>query len=88
MPKKKTGLIKPQNEYDSILSGVVELLKQSRRLTARSINAIMTATYWEIGRRIVEIEQKGEERAEYGEKLLEASCRRFNQSFRTWFFSS
>ena len=45
MPKKKTGLIKPQNEYDSILSGVVELLEQSRRLTARSINAIMTATY-------------------------------------------
>ena len=57
----------------------VELLEQSRRLTARSINAIMTATYWEIGRRIVEIEQKGEERAEYGERTIKATCKRFNR---------
>jgi predicted nuclease of restriction endonuclease-like (RecB) superfamily len=68
MPKNK--LIKPQDEYDSILSDLSELLEQSRRMTARSVNAIMTATYWEIGRRIVEIEQKGEERAEYGKELL------------------
>ena len=67
----KKELTKVENNYDSILSDVVELLEQSRRLTARSVNAIMTATYWEIGRRIVEVEQKGEERAEYGEKLLE-----------------
>lgn len=58
MPKKKIELVKSRNEYDSILSDLSELLKQSRRITARSINAIMTATYWEIGRRIVEIEQK------------------------------
>ncbi len=70
MPEKKSEVIKPETDYDSILSNVVELLEQSRRLTARSINAIMTATYWEIGRRIVEIEQKGEERAEYGEEIL------------------
>jgi hypothetical protein len=34
------------------------------------VNAIMTATYWEIGRRIVELEQGGEERAEYGDVLV------------------
>jgi hypothetical protein len=33
-------------------------------------NNILTATYWEIGRRIVEYEQKGQERAAYGERLL------------------
>lgn len=70
MPKKKAEIVKPQAEYDSILTDLVDLLEQSRRLTARSINAIMTATYWEIGRRIVEVEQKGERRAEYGEELL------------------
>jgi len=70
MTKRKTELVKPQDNYDSILSDVVELLEQSRRLTARSVNALMTATYWEIGRRIVEVEQKGEERAEYGEEFL------------------
>src|SRR6266446_3086088 len=34
------------------------------------VNAVMTATYWEIGRRIVEVEQRGKKRAEYGEALL------------------
>jgi predicted nuclease of restriction endonuclease-like (RecB) superfamily len=70
MAKKHAEIVKSQNSYDSILSELSELLEQSRRLTARSVNAIMTATYWEIGRRIVEIEQKGAERAEYGKELL------------------
>ena len=56
--------------YDVVLTGVVELLETARRTTARAVNSIMTATYWEIGRRIVEFEQKGEKRAEYGEELL------------------
>src|SRR5215831_16401027 len=58
-------------DYDEVLSGVVELLEQARRAAARSVNAIITATYWEIGRRIVEHEQGGEARAGYGEQLLE-----------------
>jgi hypothetical protein len=37
---------------------------------ARSINVLMTASYWEIGRRIVACEQGGAERAEYGEILV------------------
>jgi hypothetical protein len=35
----------------------------------------MTATYWEVGRRIVEFEQAGEQRAEYGEGLLRRLAR-------------
>lgn len=70
MAKKKAEIVKPEDDYNSILSDLSKLLEQSRRMTARSVNAIMTATYWEIGRRIVEVEQKGEERAEYGEELL------------------
>ncbi len=37
--------------------------------SARSVNALMTATYWEIGR-LVEFEQQGQERAEYGEAII------------------
>jgi DUF1016 N-terminal domain len=36
------------------------------------VNTLMTATYWEIDRRIVEHEQAGEKRAGYGEELIEA----------------
>ncbi len=57
--------------YEATLAEVVELLESARRAAARSVNAIMTATYWEIGRHIVEHEQAGEKRAEYGTGLLE-----------------
>ena len=56
--------------YDSVLSGIVDLLDTARRASARTVNAIMTATYWELGRRIVECEQGGRGRANYGDELL------------------
>ncbi len=49
--------------YDSMLTEVVRLLEDSRRASARAVNAVMTATYWEVGRRIVEGEQSGAKRA-------------------------
>ena len=57
--------------YDTVLIGVAELLESSRRITARATNAIMTATYWEIGRRIVEFEQGGKDKADYGKQIVE-----------------
>jgi predicted nuclease of restriction endonuclease-like (RecB) superfamily len=62
--------IMPEN-YDNIRAGIVELLKAARSAAARNVNSIITATYWEIGRRIVTLEQGGEHRAEYGEQLIE-----------------
>jgi len=56
--------------YDAMLSGLSGLLERARHASARAVNAIMTATYWEIGRRIVEYEQAGAVRAEYGSALL------------------
>jgi predicted nuclease of restriction endonuclease-like (RecB) superfamily len=61
----------PLAGYDTILSGLVALLEGARRISARAVNSVMTATYWEVGRRIVEFEQGGKKRAEYGEMLLE-----------------
>jgi hypothetical protein len=57
--------------YDGFVGEIADLLAAARRASARAVNALMTATYWEIGRRIVEFEQGGAERAEYGEELLE-----------------
>jgi len=56
--------------YEHLVTDIGELLEAARRTTTRSVNAIMTATYWEVGRRIVEFEQGGEARAQYGRKLL------------------
>lgn len=59
-----------REEYGKLVSEIGGLLEQARRGAARAVNAILTATYWEIGRRIVEHEQEGKARAEYGEELL------------------
>lgn len=56
--------------YAGIHGGIVELLDAARQAAARSVNALMTASYWEIGRRIVEAEQQGKRRAGYGEQLI------------------
>jgi len=56
--------------YDLFVREIEGLLAEARRHTIRSVNAILTAVYWEIGRRVVEFEQSGSARAEYGEHLL------------------
>lgn len=57
-------------DYGNLLGDLVSLLEMARRASIRAVNAVMTATYWEIGRRIVESEQRGEGRADYGQELL------------------
>jgi len=61
--QKKTRKPVIMEDYDGLLSGVISLIDEARRVSSRTTNAIMTATYWEIGRRIVESEQAGKRRA-------------------------
>ena len=78
-PSRATGKAKPAKailpavsvDYGQLVSDISALLEQSRRMAARSVNAVLTATYWHIGRRIVEHEQGGKATSDYGEKLLE-----------------
>ena len=57
--------------YEAVFGDVSKIIDAARESAARSVNAAMTAAYWLIGRRIVEFEQAGEERAEYGAALIE-----------------
>lgn len=84
---KQTSLFNDDDEaYSSLITEIVDLLDTARKSAARSINSIMTATYWEIGRRIVQTEQKGEAKAEYGaaviEQLAEDLTTQFGRGFR------
>ena len=72
--KKLAAKTKPV-AYPTLLTGIGALLEESRRAVVRAANCFMTATYWEVGRRIVEFEQGGKRRAEYGEELLERLSR-------------
>ncbi len=73
------------DSYGDIHSAIVQLLEDARRAAARSVNALMTASYWEIGRRIVEAEQGGQERAEYGDQIIKRLAKdlttRFGRGF-------
>lgn len=63
---------KPAPRYDNILAGMVDLLENARRASARAVNSIITATYWEIGRRIVEVEQVNRRQKDYyGDFIVE-----------------
>lgn len=71
MAKKRTSpAASGDADYQTFLVGMADFLEQARRIAARSVNALMTATYWEVGHRIVEHEQEGQRRADYGEQLL------------------
>ncbi len=71
-----------------MLSDVVSLLDRARRASARAVNHVITSTYWEIGRRIVEHEQKGSRRAEYGEQLMKQLARDLTDRFGRGFSQS
>lgn len=70
MTERTASAVPDQTDYAAVHGGIVALLESARRAAARSVNALMTASYWEIGRRIVEFEQGGRERASYGEALI------------------
>jgi predicted nuclease of restriction endonuclease-like (RecB) superfamily len=85
-PDTSGNLVKPNVAtmpagYVDVRSSIVELLNAARQAAARNVNALMTASYWEIGRRIVEAEQKGKRRAGYGEQLIERLSQDLTQAF-------
>ncbi len=81
-------IISTGETYATVLHAVIELMEAARHNAARSVNAIMTATYWEIGRRIVELEQGGASRAEYGKQMIERLAKDLSSRFGRGFQKS
>lgn len=71
-------MIEPVN---SLYSHIRQLLISARQTAVRNINTLQVLTYFEIGRLIVEHEQKGVKRAEYGEQILKALSKRLTNEF-------
>lgn len=69
------------NEISKVYTDIKELLEIARSKAYISVNSIMVETYWKIGQRIVEEEQGGEIRAEYGSKLIENLSRYLTDTF-------
>lgn len=64
-------VIKEQdNDLDVLAKNIVDLVGNAKETLAKSVNNVLVSTYWSIGKYIVEFEQKGNVKAEYGTALL------------------
>ena len=66
---------------DALYSQIASILEQNRKFVAVAVNTAMVRTYYEIGRSIVENEQKGSIRAEYGKEILKNLSARLTANF-------
>lgn len=84
---KKVSVKQPIKKptYSSLITDIASLIEQGRKTAVRYVNTALVATYWLVGRRIVEYEQKGKERAEYGDVLLERLAKDLSKKFRKGF---
>ncbi len=67
--------------FESFFERVDEIIEKARGAAYHEVNLIMVKAYWQIGRAIVEEEQEGKERAEYGKALLEILAERLTQRY-------
>ena len=68
-------------QHNSLFQQVAVLLKNAQQQVLRTVNSTMVYTYFEIGRMIVEEEQNGKERAEYGKKILKGLSEQLTKEF-------
>ena len=81
---KTTG----RGTYNNLLNRIAEILNQARTKVIREINKAQVLAYWEIGREIVEFEQRGKARAKYGEELIVKLAKDMTQRFGRGFSKS
>ncbi len=72
---------------NNLINDIKVLLHSARNSIYQTINATMTQTYWEIGKRIVEEEQGGEKRAQYGKALIKNLSMELTREFGKGFSS-
>ena len=65
----------------NFISDIKALISEAQQHVVRSVNTAMVITYWEIGRRIVDEEQNGSNRAEYGKYLIESLAKALTADF-------
>lgn len=77
-----------KSKYSTLISQIGKLLQKGRENVARYVNTILVQTYWLIGKRIVEFEQEGKEKAEYGSQLLDQLSNDLSERFGKGFSRS
>src|SRR5215210_4387893 len=79
--KSKTPGKLTAKDFGALIAEVRGLIQSARHAAATTVNTLQALTNFEIGRRIVEHEQQGVARAEYGKELLKALSARLTEEF-------
>jgi predicted nuclease of restriction endonuclease-like (RecB) superfamily len=77
----KANLTQPSVTEQQFFSDIAHILQAGRKQAYQATNSIMVQTYWQLGQRIVEQEQQGEARAEYGKALISRLSRYLGDNF-------
>lgn len=80
--------LKEQVSIDTTYQSIREILEKARSTAYRAVNVAMVQAYWEIGRVIVEEEQRGAVRAKYGKALIKELSRRLTCDYGKGFTES
>jgi translation initiation factor 2 alpha subunit (eIF-2alpha) len=75
-------MVKNIQSYSNILKEIKDIINKARYNAFKALNTEMLKAYFEIGRKIVEEEQKGKKRAEYGKNLIKNLSKEIMQDFR------
>ena len=66
---------------NNYINEIKKILKNARQKAYTAVNSAMVEAYWKIGRRIVEEEQRGKERAEYGKEIVKNLSKELTEEF-------
>lgn len=81
-PRQRKSSAMPSRRFDAdFIDGIRRLIADARTTVARGVNLLQVRTNFEIGRRIVDEEQRGQDRAAYGEELVRTLADRLTAEF-------
>ncbi|MCI5121493.1 MAG: DUF1016 domain-containing protein, partial [Candidatus Electrothrix sp. AUS4] len=81
MPKKNRTEQLPGTSLSPLLSDIREIVAQARSRAYSAVNTAMVQAHWLIGKRIVEEEQNGRERAQYGRQIVKTLSKELTAEF-------
>ncbi len=77
-----------QSKYKILIDQIGQILREGRERVAQTVNTVLVQTYWSIGKYIVEYEQGGTEKADYGSQLLDQIAKDLSEQYGKGFSRS
>ena len=79
--ENKNDIMQSDQALDSLIINSIELIQYARQLAAKQVNLVQLMTYYSLGRWIVEVQQEGQERAQYGKKVIKTLSEHLTEKF-------